>query len=59
MNMNARNQYLKVLQERYFVAKSKKEKSTILDEYCKNTGLYVKTCGENLMGTNPNIIFFA
>ena len=38
MNMDARNQYLKVLQERYFVAKSKKEKSTILDEYCKNTG---------------------
>ena len=38
MNMDARNQYLKVLQERYFMAKSKKEKSTILDEYCKNTG---------------------
>jgi len=38
MDMNARDQYLKVLQDRYFKAKSKKEKSTILDEYCKNTG---------------------
>ena len=36
--MNARNQYLKVLQERYFMAKSRKEKSSILDEYCGNTG---------------------
>ncbi len=38
MNMSARNQYLKVLKERYFMAKSRKEKSCILDEYCKNTG---------------------
>lgn len=38
MDMNARNQYLKVLQEQYFKAKSRKEKSSILDEYCKNTG---------------------
>jgi len=35
--MNARNQYLKVLQEKYFMAKSRKEKSLILDEYCSNT----------------------
>ena len=35
--MNARNQYLKVLQGKYFMAKSRKEKSLILDEYCKNT----------------------
>ena len=35
--MNARNQYLKVLQKKYFMAKSRKEKSLILDEYCKNT----------------------
>ena len=35
--MMARNQYLKVLQERYLRA-SKKEKERILDEYCKNTG---------------------
>jgi len=37
MDMNARNQYLKVLQERYFQAQSRKEKSLILDEYCRNT----------------------
>ena len=37
MNMDARNQYLKVLQEKYFMAKSRKEKSSILDEYCSNT----------------------
>ena len=36
--MNARNQYLKVLQKKYFMAKSRKEKSSILDEYCGNTG---------------------
>ena len=35
--MNARNQYLKVLQRKYFMAKSRKEKSAILDEYCGNT----------------------
>ena len=35
--MNARNQYLKVLQKKYLMAKSRKEKSLILDEYCKNT----------------------
>ncbi len=38
MNMNTRNQYLKVLQERYFQARSREEKSGILDEYCRNTG---------------------
>ena len=38
MDMSARCQYLKVLKERYFMAKSRKEKSFILDEYCKNTG---------------------
>ena len=37
MNMDARRQYLKVVQERYFMAKSRKDKSSILDEYCKNT----------------------
>ena len=38
MDMKARNQYLKVLQQRYFMVKSKKEKSKILDQYCENTG---------------------
>jgi len=35
--MHSRNQYLKVLQEKYFMAKTKKEKSSILNEYCGNT----------------------
>jgi len=38
MDMHARNEYLKVIRERYWKAKNKKEKSQILDEYCRNTG---------------------
>jgi len=37
MDMSARNQYLKVLQEKYLMASVRKEKSAILDEYCNNT----------------------
>jgi len=37
MDMHSKNQYLKRLQERYFMTKSKKERSSILDEYCRNT----------------------
>jgi len=36
--MHSRNEYLKVLREKYLRAKTKKEKSLILDEYCGNTG---------------------
>ncbi len=36
--MYSRNQYLKVLWERYLKAITKKEKAQILDEYCCNTG---------------------
>ena len=36
--MQSRSQYLRVLRERYLKAKSKKEKTQILDEYCRNTG---------------------
>ena len=35
--MYSRNQYLKVLRERYLKVKSKKEKTQILNEYCYNT----------------------
>ena len=35
--MKARNQYLKALQGKYFMEKSLKEESLILNEYCKNT----------------------
>jgi len=37
MDMYSRNQYLKVLRERYLKVKSKKEKTQILNEYCYNT----------------------
>lgn len=37
MDMYSRNQYLKRLRQRYLEARSKKAKSKILDEYCKNT----------------------
>ena len=36
--MHSRNEYLKVVRERYFKATTKKEKPLILDEYCCNTG---------------------
>ena len=36
--MHSRNEYLKVLRERYFEARTRKVKSQILDEYCRNTG---------------------
>jgi len=38
MDMHSRNEYLKVLRERYLKARTRKEKSWILDEYCSNTG---------------------
>lgn len=37
MDIMARNQYIKTLQDKYFTVKSKKQKSEILDEYVKNT----------------------
>ena len=39
MNMETRNQYLSVLRKQYLKAKTRKEKTLLLDEYCKNTGL--------------------
>jgi len=38
MDMHSRNEYLKVLREKYLQAKTRQEKSLILDEYCGNTG---------------------
>jgi len=40
MDMSARNQYLKVLQERYFMAKSRKEKGKIHRRYDPPKTLY-------------------
>jgi len=38
MDMHSRNEYLKVIGESYFKAKTRKEKTELLDEYCRNTG---------------------
>ena len=36
--MHSRNEYLKVLRDRYLKARTREEKTQILDEYCGNTG---------------------
>ena len=36
--MHSRNEYLKVLRERYLEAETKKEKTQLLDKYCGNSG---------------------
>lgn len=39
MDLQSRNQYLKTLTQKHgYLLKSKKQKSLLLDEYCKNTG---------------------
>jgi hypothetical protein len=38
MDMHARKEYRRVVRDRYWKARTKKEKSQILDEYCANTG---------------------
>ena len=38
MDIHSRKEYVKVLKQRYSKAKTKGEKSRILDEYCENTG---------------------
>jgi len=37
MDIEAKKQYMQTLRERYLKA-GKKEKTAILDEYCRNTG---------------------
>jgi len=37
MDMYSKNQYLKELQQKYLMSRSRKERSSILDEYCRNT----------------------
>jgi len=36
--MHSRNEYLKVIRASYFKAKTRKEKTELLNEYCRNTG---------------------
>jgi len=38
MDMHSRNEYLKVIRESYFKANRRKEKTQLLNEYCRNTG---------------------
>jgi hypothetical protein len=38
MSLKIRMEYQKILRERYWKAKGRKEKARILDEYCSNTG---------------------
>jgi hypothetical protein len=37
MDTHSRNEYAKVMRQRYFATKTRKEKSQILDEHCHNT----------------------
>jgi len=36
--MHSKNEYLKVIRERYSLARTRKKKTLLLDEYCSNTG---------------------
>jgi hypothetical protein len=38
MDMKTRRQYFQILQRQYHNAKTRQQKSAILNEYCKNTG---------------------
>jgi hypothetical protein len=38
MDMHSGDEYIKLVKERYFRARTEKEESQILDEYCRNTG---------------------
>jgi hypothetical protein len=65
MDMHSKNEYLKVIRERYFPARTRKEKTLLLDEYCGNTRQIESqnattrltfcqhTCPEILCGVGP------
>jgi hypothetical protein len=55
MDMHSRNEYLKVLRERYFKAKTKKEKSQVLDEYCSNIGQSRKYVIRKIHRSDPKL----
>ncbi|TLM97492.1 hypothetical protein FDZ71_18475, partial [bacterium] len=38
MDMHSRNEYLRGIKEKYFQTRTRKEKTQLLDEYCRNTG---------------------
>ena len=51
--MHSRNEYLKVIREKYFKVRTKKEKSQILNEYCSNTGQSRKHVIRKIHKTDP------
>ncbi len=53
--MHSRNEYLKVVKERYFRARTKKEKSQILNEYCSNTGQSRKYVIRKIHRSDPKL----
>jgi len=53
MDMHSRNEYLKVIREKYFKVRTKKEKSQILNEYCSNTGQSRKHVIRKIHKTDP------
>jgi len=53
--MHSRNEYLKVVKESYFVSKTKKEKSQILNEYCSNTGQSRKYVIRKIHRSDPKL----
>ena len=52
MDMHSRNEYLNALRESYFNIKTKKDKSQILNEYCRHTGQLRKHGIRNIHRTN-------
>ena len=48
-----RMEYQKVLRERYWKARGRREKSRILDEYCSNTGQSRKYAIRRLRASPP------
>jgi hypothetical protein len=54
MNKEAKEQYMKTLQERYLQG-SKKEKGMLLNEYCQNTGMDRKYVIQGIQCQNTGI----
>jgi hypothetical protein len=47
---HSRNEYLRVIRESYFKARTKKEKTQLLNEYCRNTDNRKKSHLEDTQG---------
>ena len=53
VDMHARHEYLKVVRESYVQARSRAEKSLILDRYCGDTGLSRKYVIRRMHAADP------